>query len=104
MEGQVQQVQVPATLKELVAYVQALEGRIKALEESTKKSDESTRDMTDDDARRILSGDLKDMKHREAAKVLGLSYGQVYSCRLEFTFKNIHKEMKDAGVKNAWAK
>jgi len=68
------------------------------------KSAASTREMTDDDARRILTGDLATKKHKDAAEALGLSYGQVYSCRLEFTFKNIHKEMKDAGKKNPWSK
>lgn len=103
MEGQVQQPATISNLKDAIAKIVELEGRIAKLEES-KKTDESTREMTDDDARRVLSGDLKDVKHREAAKTLGLSYGQVYSCRLEFTFKNIHKEMKEKGIKNAWAK
>lgn len=102
MEGQVQ---VPAisNLKDAIAKILELEARVAKIEES-KRSDESTREMTDDDARRVLSGDLKDAKHKDAAKALGLSYGQVYSCRLEFTFKNVHKEMKEKGIKNGWAK
>jgi len=66
---------------------------------------EAQREMTDDDARRIMTGDLKDMKHKEAAAKLGLSYGQVYSCRGEYTFKHIHKELKGTeGYKNLWVK
>ncbi len=43
--------------------------------------------MTEADAKRVISGDLKDMKHGKAAEALGLSYGQVYSARKGFTFK-----------------
>lgn len=53
----------------------------------------STREMTDDDARRIMLGDLKDSSHKDAAEKLGLSYGQVYSARKGFTFKTIYQEM-----------
>lgn len=87
----------------LTTIVEALRARIDKLEES-KKSDISEREMTNDDARKIMTGELKDAKHKDAAKALGLSYGQVYSCRLGYTFKNIHKEMKEAGVKNGWIK
>lgn len=90
------------TNKELIAMVLDLEARIKKLEEP--KNTASGKEMTDDDARRILTGDLSSVKHKDAAEKLGLTYGQVYSCRLEFTFKNIHKEMKDAGKTNPWKK
>lgn len=91
------------SLKELQELVLQLQERIVALE-TPKKTSESAREMTDDDARRILTGDLKDAKHKDAAEKLGLSYGQVYSCRLEFTFKHIHKEMAAAKVANPWKK
>jgi outer membrane murein-binding lipoprotein Lpp len=87
---------------ELTAKVEVLETKINEL--TKPKSSAGTREMTDDDARRILTGDLKDTKHKEAAEKLGLSYGQIYSCRLEFTFKHIHKEMRDKNIKNAWVK
>ena len=54
---------------------------------------QSERTMTDEDARRIMLGDLKDASHKEAAETLGLSYGQVYSARKGFTFKAIYQEM-----------
>lgn len=54
----------------------------------------SDRDMTEEDARRIMLGDLKDASHKAAAEALGLSYGQVYSARKGFTFKSINKEME----------
>lgn len=52
----------------------------------------SERTMTDEDARRVIFGDLKDASHKAAAEKLELSYGQIYSARKGFTFKPIHKE------------
>lgn len=57
---------------------------------------ESQREMVEDDARRILLGDMKDKAHKAAAEELGLSYGQVYSARKGFTFKGVYKEFRDA--------
>lgn len=59
-------------------------------------------EMTKDHAIRVLTGDLKDKKHKDAAEALGLTYGQVYSCRKEFTFKDVHKELRSTGFKNSW--
>lgn len=61
----------------------------------------SDRDMTEDDARRIMLGDLKDASHKVAAEKLGLSYGQVYSARKGFTFKGIYKEMTNGNKASA---
>ena len=57
---------------------------------------ESERVMTEDDARRILLGDLKDASHTVAATELGLSYGQIYSARKGFTFKPVYQEWRKA--------
>jgi hypothetical protein len=92
---------VNMSLKELQALVLTLQTRIEALEAPKPVAD--TTEMTDDHARQILTGDLKNVKHKEAAAKLGLTYGQIYSCRKEFTFKHIHKAMKDAKIKNEWA-
>lgn len=64
------------------------------------------RNMTDDDAMRVMVGDLKEMAHKDAAEKIGLTYAQVYSCRCEFTFKHVHKDLRDSleGWKNPWAK
>lgn len=59
----------------------------------------SERTMTDDDARRVMVGDLKGKSHKECAELLQLSYGQIYSARKGFTFKPIYKEMIEAQVK-----
>lgn len=91
-------------LAELTALVLSLQERIVKLE-TPKPTNASQREMTDDDARRILSGDLAQAKHKDAGEKLNLSYGQIYSCRLGFTFKHIHKELSTvAGYKNAWMK
>ena len=52
--------------------------------------------MTEEHARRIMLGDLKDASHKEAGETLGLSYGQVYSARKGFTFKVVYQEMLKA--------
>lgn len=94
--------ELPEIVVALVARIDALETTLKELTTSKPKVD--SKEMTKDDARRILTGDLKDKKHKEAAETLGLTYGQVYSCRLEFTFKDIHKELRNSGWKNSWVK
>ena len=81
-----------------------LEARIAQLEAIVNKPAAQSVEMTDEMAKRILNGDLASLKHKEAAEKLGLTYGQIYSCRLEFTFKQVHKELKAAGWKNSWAK
>lgn len=84
-------------------------GRIETLEKlvlARNASAPTKRNMTDEDALRVLTGDLKDLSHKDAAEKAGLTYAQVYSCRLEFTFKHVHKDLRDnvEGWKNAWAK
>lgn len=76
----------------------ALEQRIKELEDKLAnvqvrdRGPSSTRKMTEEDARRIMIGDLKKESHKKAAEVLGLSYGQIYSARGGYTFKEIFDE------------
>ena len=62
------------------------------------------RNMTDDDALRVITGDLKDVDHKEAAEKIGLTYAQVYSARLEYTFKHVHKQLRDSKTPNRWVK
>ena len=90
-----------AKLKDVIAKVNELIERINN-GKSTKARDrgpDSTREMTEDDARRILLGDMKDVAHKKAAEELGLSYGQIYSARKGFTFKGVYKEWRDAQPK-----
>lgn len=86
-----------AKLPEVIAKLNEIIARMN--EDQPKARDrgpESTREMTEDDARKVLLGDLKDKSHKEAANELGLSYGQVYSSRKGFTFKAVYKEWRDA--------
>lgn len=91
------------TIQVLLARIVALEESVAQLSLAPNKNTQQ-REMTDADAHRILTGDLKDMKHNKAAETLGLSYGQIYSCRGEYTFRHIHKEMSTKGIKNPWKK
>jgi predicted Zn-dependent protease len=95
------------TNKEVVIAILELQAQVKSLQEalSAKTSTQtSSKEMTDDDARAILTGAHAQSKHKDAASALGLTYGQIYSCRLEYTFKHIHKELKEGGFKNSWVK
>ena len=84
-------------LKDVIAKVNEI---IEALNTKPKnlrdRGPDSTRDMTEDDARRALIGDLADKSHKDAATELGLSYGQIYSARKGFTFKSVYKIWRDA--------
>jgi len=71
--------------------------RITELEE--KRGPKSSREMTEADARRLLVGDMSKIPHRIAAERLGLSYGQVYSCRGGYTFRKIHDEIRELRMK-----
>lgn len=95
------------THKELVIAVLALQEQVLALQQARTTQTSAkvdSKEMTDDDARSILTGVHATSKHKVAAEALGLTYGQVYSCRGEYTFKHIHKELKDGGFKNTWVK
>ena len=87
-----------AKLKDVIAKVNELIERINNGKNAKvrDRGPDSTREMTEDDARRILLGDMKDVAHKKAAEELGLSYGQIYSSRKGFTFKGIYKEWRDA--------
>lgn len=80
------------TLKSLQVEIDEMLIRLDKLEH--KKGPASTREMTEEDARRILEGDLKELSHKNAAAELGLSYGQIYSCRGGYTFKKIYEELR----------
>lgn len=88
---------IPTTIPELWALVDA---RLKIIEEklATKihegngRGPLSTRNMTEADASRIMTGDLKSTSIKECAKTLGLSYGQIYSARGGYTFKTQYAE------------
>ena len=105
MSNNTQQKQEFVTLEqfnELVTKLNLVENQLKEL---TTPNNSPQREMTDTDAYNILIGECKDMKHNEASKKLGLSYGQIYSCRGEYTFRHIHKKLQEnKDYKNVWKK
>lgn len=94
--------QFASELHEMVTRVAKIETLVLARNASAA----TKRNMTDEDALRVLTGDLRDMSHKEAAEKIALTYAQVYSCRLEFTFKHVHKDLRDnvKEWKNPWGK
>lgn len=77
---------------------------IESLVKGRNRSAPTKRNMTDADAERVLTGDAKVLGHKEAGELVGLTYAQVYSCRLEYTFKHVHKKLRDSGWKNPFVK
>ena len=85
-----------AKLSDVVAKVNEIVDRVNSKRD---RGPSSTRTMIEDDAKRIMLGDLKDASHTKAAEALGLSYGQVYSARKGFTFKPVYKDWERANRK-----
>ena len=89
------------TMKILAEKMNEIIDRVNELEASPQASGDTVRDIKSDrpmateDAERVLLGDLKCMSTKEAAVTMGLSYGQVYSCRKGFTFKKVYKEFRE---------
>ena len=93
------------SLDGLTVRVEALEARARTQVEYKNASSAILREMTKDDARRVLTGNLAESSHKEAAASLGLSYQQIYSCRFGYTFKPIHRELERGGwVNQKWAR
>lgn len=85
-------------MEELIKTVAELQQRVttleQALESKRDRGPASEREMTEADAFRVKFGDMKGLKPKEAAEKLGLSYGQVYSCRGGYTFKQVKEDWK----------
>lgn len=90
-------------LADVVAKVNELVAKHNELVEkfTSRNGPISERKMTEDDAKRIMIGDLKDVPHGKVAEQLNLSYGQIYSARKGFTFKPIYQEMIKAQAATA---
>lgn len=84
LENTAKLVDVIAKINEIVEFINSTPVR--------DRGPKSERTMTDEDARAIMLGELKDKSHKECANILNLSYGQIYSARKGFTFKVIYKE------------
>ncbi len=81
--------------KTLAAKLNEVIEAMNAQSPSRDRGPKSEKTMTDDDARKVIYGELKGVSHNEAAVALGLSYGQVYSARKGHTFKTINKEARE---------
>ena len=78
------------TNKEFTRIIEDLCWRVETLErELYGKKKTARRGMSEDQAKFILANPDKSIK--ELAEELGLSYGQVYSCRNGYTFRHLHK-------------
>ena len=89
---------------EALSRIADLETRVVVLEEqlaAKRPAAKSENSMAEEHAFRVKFGDLKDLKHGKAAEALGLSYGQVFSCRGGYTFKTVTKDWKAAEVATA---
>lgn len=91
LEGKLSNREIAEKLNEVIAALNSASA-------PRDRGPKSEKVMTDDDARAVIMGELKDTSHKEAATKLGLSYGQVYSARKGFTFKNIHKEAEKSAA------
>lgn len=90
---------------DLERRVEALEQtvmRLSSLVDGRNRSAPTKRNMRDEDALAVLTGEFKELDHKAAAAAIGLTYAQVYSCRLGFTFKHVHKDLRQAGVVLPW--
>jgi len=83
-------------LTKLVATLIDAVNELSARPQGRDRGPKSDKPMTEDDARRVIMGDLKDASHKVAAETLELSYGQIYSARKCFTFKGVNQEARDA--------
>ena len=86
---------------EALGRIADLETRVAVLEEqlaAKRPASKSENSMTEEHAFIVKFGYLKDLKHGMAAKALGLSYGQVFSCRGGYTFKTVTKDWKATEV------
>lgn len=77
------------SISDLADTINALIDHINSLNSPRDRGPKAERTMTEDDAKRVILGDMKDHSHKQAATDLGLSYGQIYSARKGFTFKHL---------------
>ena len=82
-------------VSELESQLTTLLERVTVLENGKARGPKADRPMTDADAYRIRFGDLKGLNHKDAAAQLGLSYGQVFSCRGGYTFKHVKDKTRN---------
>lgn len=77
------------------SLIESLQAQLANMPKGRDRGPNSEGSMSEDDAIRCMIGDLRNFNHKDAALVLKLSYGQVYSARKGYTFKPIYKRMKN---------
>jgi hypothetical protein len=77
-----------ATLPEVIAKMNEIVEKVNNIK-VRDRGPKSERSMTREDAWKVKFGPLKEATHKAAAKELGLSYGQVYSARGDYTFNDV---------------
>ncbi len=89
-----------ATIKELELQIAKLTERLAAVEDQLanqpkprNRGPASNGAMTTEMAERMMIGDLRNTSNNQAAIILGLSYGQIFSARKGYTFKPVYKKM-----------
>ena len=85
------------TLADAIAAIEVLQKQVEDLMQLTggkQRGPKTERPMQEEDAFRVKFGDLKELNHKEAAAELGLSYGQIFSCRGGYTFKHVRADWK----------
>lgn len=92
--------QVKFTLADAQARITALEEQVNALLNPPKTE---SKEMSDTVAYEVTYGPDAALSHNAAKTKYGLTYGQIYSCRLGFTFKAVHAKAKAEG-KSEWKK
>lgn len=95
------------TLADVISAVEALQKQVDALQsviDGKQPGPKTERPMTAQDAFDVKFGQYKGLNHKEAAQKCGLSYGQVFSCRGNYTFKHVRADWTpDAAKKGASA-
>ncbi len=81
---------IAVKLNEVIEAINALE------KPTSSRGPKSKHEMTEKHAEMILSGEHKDLSHKDAAAALELSYGQVYSARNGYTFKAVYRKAQKA--------
>lgn len=95
-------------MKALIAAVAALTERVATLEKQVTainaprdRGPKSEKTMTEAHAFAVKHGEDKDLGHKKAAEKHGLSYGQVFSCRGGYTFKQVKADWKPKAAETA---
>ena len=91
LEAQINELK--AAFEALSAEHEALKSTVANMPKGRDRGPASEGDMTEEHAIRIMLGDLKDHSHKDAAIILKLSYGQIYSARKGYTFKKVYQRM-----------